>query len=471
MGANECIKIEDDEIKQIKKISKTYISENNGDLLLSNYFIERNTTDPRQNNWTNIYRDQLHCIQDNVVNFFMYMYIVDCFATLRTGSGNSSDHCQHLLAKQKYTGLQKTQQHLQNQFYTKDHWNQALDLFGKAQRTYHAFNRLAHLWKLSRATFKIKEDLSLQTIDPDRSQCITIYQDHALYLFTLADLINVIKSALSNCSNFFVKPLYPRNPYTNRPFSTSTLLNIYLAIKRSSFTMPVLFHLFFLAEFDIVKYGFDNEAIIRDVYIKNYVKTTNSIHLFVDVRDMLKRMDPRRRIRVHRDFPKDILVNIMRPYLELYFTYYFSISNTEKKLRSYHELKQKLNHFITFNPQFGRRIMIEQANDNIMISNVLHFRQGGPLKKRPIYISGFNMKHAMFHQSHYHNDNTEHSLSDDEEDQEEEHDDNTETDNDEADEDNNDTIQDQDQEEPDGEEDDDEIVVLSDQAEEHGEEP
>jgi hypothetical protein len=242
--------------------------------------------------------------------------------------------------------------------------------------------------------------------------------------------------------------------------------------------MPVLFHLFFLAEFDIVKYGFDNEAIIRDVYIKNYVKTTNSIHLFVDVRDMLKRMDPRRRIRIHRDFPKDVLVDIMRPYLELYFTYYFSISNTEKKLRSYHELKQKLNRFVTYNPHFGRKIMILQpinnSNNINNSSNVFCFREGGPLKKRPVYIQGFNVKHASFYQSSYHNDNNNddvyRSLSYDE------HDNNTDDNNNDT-----DDEEDEEQEEPedaedhyqyeaeqDAEEDADAeiVIVMSDQEEE-----
>ncbi len=447
MGANEYIKMED--VSDLPSNSKQ---------LSVNYFTG-------ENDWPKIYRDQLHCIQNSTINFFMYMYIVDCFATLRVMSAHES--CPHLQARQKFIGLHKTMDHLQNNFYTKENWDQALDLFGKAQRTYYALNRLAYHYKRKRATFKIKEDLSLHIIDPSHSHCITVYQDNALYLFTLADLINVIKSALMNCSNFFVKPLYPKNPYTNRPFSMGTLLDIYLAIKSSTFTMPTLFQLFFLAEFDIQKYTFENEAIIRDVYIKNYVKTTNYAYLYVDVKDMLKRTDLRKRIRIHSDFPKDILVDIMRPYLELYFTYNFSISNTEKKFRSYYDLKAKLNEFIKYNPLFGRKIMILQPMKN----SVLPFTQNSPLKKRPFYIGGFNMKHIPFYHSTYHNervpsDDEEDEAEDDagSEDEEEEDDAGSEDEEEEDDAGSEDEEADQDDSSRDTEilEEDDEIVISSD---------
>lgn len=333
--------------------------------------------------WEIIYAKQQDSIQRNVMYFCMYTYIVECFANLRSVTQTVDE----LEVRIKFRKLKKILCSVKdNIFYTDEQWNQVLDLFCKAQRIYHTLNRFVRRWRIRRSVYKINQDLGLQLIDPTRVQCISIYQDRALYLFTLADLINIIHSALSRCVNFFVDPLHPKNPYTNLPFSTAHLLEIYLAVKQSHFTMPVLFQLFFLSDFNVSRFAYENEAIIRDMHIKDYVKNTNHLHLHVDVKDMLRQLDRPRRLRIDKEFPKDVLVNIMRPYLYLYFVYSFSISQTEKKYKSICLLKYKLKQFIDFNPRFGRKIMILRE----------------PNKKRPTYIAGFDAKHLSFHHVNIH---------------------------------------------------------------------
>jgi hypothetical protein len=54
-------------------------------------------------------------------------------------------------------------------------------------------------------------------------------------------------------------------------------------------------------------------------------------------------------------FPKDLLINIMKPYLELFITSQYSLLYVD---RIYYKklLKQKLFEFNKFNPTFGRKI-------------------------------------------------------------------------------------------------------------------
>ena len=59
------------------------------------------------------------------------------------------------------------------------------------------------------------------------------------------------------------------------------------------------------------------------------------------------------RINIHTNFPKQKLVDIMKPYLYLYYSHKYSLVTT-KKVHSKNILYSKLNKFYVFNPAFGR---------------------------------------------------------------------------------------------------------------------
>jgi hypothetical protein len=121
--------------------------------------------------------------------------------------------------------------------------------------------------------------------------------------------------------------------------------------------MPVLLNAFFQESFDIKRFAYNHEAIIRDVYLEDYVKKTPANELYLETLFMIKLFNRPKRLRIHNDFPKDRLVNIMRPYLRLYLIHEYSISDTSKRSDSYETLQEKMNRFIEYNPQFGRKIM------------------------------------------------------------------------------------------------------------------
>jgi hypothetical protein len=61
---------------------------------------------------------------------------------------------------------------------------------------------------------------------------------------------------------------------------------------------------------------------------------------------------------IHEDFPKDMLVNIFRPYLFYYYVINYSIKGTEKIRKYKNQLHIKLRQFYEYNTLFGRKICI-----------------------------------------------------------------------------------------------------------------
>ena len=261
---------------------------------------------------------------------------------------------------------------LSNPFITKEHKNELIELFCKLQRQYNAFAKFANRWKNLKAKIQVDYDMCLNPIDLKKTPHTIIYQNGAGYIFRIADLINIINSALVNCSQFFVDPLFPKNPYTNIPFTVAMLFHIYTSIRNSDFRMPILFQLFYDAEFDMKRFVYENEATIRDMYIKDFVKNTPSNTLRKNIIEMIYRIDNTHRLRISRDFPTDLLVNIMRPYLYLHLIYTYSLNHSDKKYCSLLKLKRKLKEFINYNPLFGRKKCIPNNEEGYKVVYNIH---------------------------------------------------------------------------------------------------
>jgi len=163
-----------------------------------------------------------------------------------------------------------------------------------------------------------------------------------------------------NSPDFFCEPYIPKNPYTNLPFSKGILYLIYDTIRHSNYRMSNLLHLYYLCNFDIDLFYYKHEAFIRDEYINNFIKTTTNNDLYPHVREMLRKVVIPNKLNIDIDFPKDILCNIMRPFLKLYLIHSSSISNTEYRYRVYFELKYKLSVFQEYNPAFGRKVFVRK---------------------------------------------------------------------------------------------------------------
>lgn len=248
---------------------------------------------------------------------------------------------------------------MENIFFTEEDRNTFLDYFSKIQKHYFAFIRLCTIWKYKRSRITVSDDLYLNPIDVNGKNVFVVIQHKKKYLFSIANLINMINTSLSNTCHFFSSPLILKNPYSNIIFNKADLYNLYFAIKQSSFIMPILFHYYFLTDFNITKFRDQYEGIIREISIKNYIKNSDHETLYNAVINMLK--SHKHRININPEFPKEELVDIMRPYLQLYYVSMYSLDEY-KKLNAFSELHRKLNKFYKYNPKFGRKIVKRECS-------------------------------------------------------------------------------------------------------------
>jgi len=241
---------------------------------------------------------------------------------------------------------------LNNMFLRNEKREEMIDLISKIQRTIHGFYRFKYLWRLRKAKWYNTADLYMNPISPTDKETIVIFENNTKYIFQLRELIRVVQSSLSNCCNFFPNPIPCKNPYTNLPLHKSNLYNIYFAIRRSQYRMPLLFEEFFHHNFNLNRFLIKNEELINDEYLNTYVENNCLTYVLENVVDMFKEHNIR--CHIHKDFPKDQLFQIMKPYLSLYFISNYSI-NSHKKGRAFRNLHRKLHLFDNYNKQFGRR--------------------------------------------------------------------------------------------------------------------
>jgi hypothetical protein len=241
---------------------------------------------------------------------------------------------------------------LSNIFLSEEKKEEILDTFCHIQRFVYSILRLKRIWKWNRANTYNTEDLYMNPIHEGDKNTITLLQNNTKYIFQIRELIGSINSSLSNSCHFFVEPLVCKNPYTNLPFDKASLYNIYFAVRASTFIMPTLLHQYFLSDFHLSDFGIMNQHIMNQEYLRTYVDNNCAQDIIEIVNDMFE--DHKMKIKINKDFPKDKLFMIMKPYLRMYFISNYSLNEFKKRLQ-FRILHKKLHDFITFNPQFGRR--------------------------------------------------------------------------------------------------------------------
>jgi hypothetical protein len=251
----------------------------------------------------------------------------------------------------KFSYFKKT---IDNVFMNGKTRNEFILKFCKIQRSYWALNRFVHNYKFRKAEMRVKTDLILNPIRESQHNVITIMHNNSKYLFTVGDLKNIIESALSNSPFLFSTPLAPKNPYNNIPFDRATLYNIYFFMKQGNFVLSNMFHNYFLCNFNLKRFRDENEVIIRKKHIESYCNNSDINELYFDALDMIKMNKFTKQLRIDAEFPRNQLVDIMRPYLAIYYTSMFSLNISERS-SSLTILNSKLRRFYNFNPKFGRR--------------------------------------------------------------------------------------------------------------------
>lgn len=322
--------------------------------------------------WTQAHNDVLDPVKpDYLLNHILYQYITSGFyAGVSIPAIPVLHSSLSISIKTKFEYIRAT---LNNPFFTDDFKADFLDRFSKAQRTYHTLARFAFRFRFRNAETKINHDVYLNPLELSMTNVIVLYQNHKNYLFSLSDLINLSNNALSNSSYFFSDPLVVKNPYNNMPFSKSMLYSIYFALKKSTYVMPILFHLYFLENFNLQQFKDANEVFIREYIIKKHVTNSATNVLFHNICIMFLQTRHAKKIVVDANFPKQLLIDIMRPYLYLYYSSMYSMIPHIKHRHSI-EFHYKITKFIEYNPNFGRKkvCMVPGGNGRKQVSTVFN---------------------------------------------------------------------------------------------------
>lgn len=272
-----------------------------------------------------------------------------------------------------------------NSFYTKELKEKLFDIFSKSQKHYFAFSRLAYIYKLNKYKIVVSDDLMLNPLDINHKNTFILIDNKSKYLFGLNDLITIIETAIGNSPNFFSEPLFPNNPYNKQQFTNATLYNIYFKMKHSGRLISTLFHFFFLDEFNLKTFSEDYEPFIRENSIKKYVFNSHFTTLHSGVLAMLKSNPYTKAYSIHKDFPKETLVDIFRPFLFYYYIYNYDIKGTSKIYNYKRILHIKLKAFYEYNKSFGRKtIKITRLFNKTVKTEYKYNSENIPFYKIPV---------------------------------------------------------------------------------------
>jgi hypothetical protein len=243
---------------------------------------------------------------------------------------------------------------LENTFYENELKEHIFDIFTRTQKYYYAFTRLAHIYRLKKHQYVVTDDLMMNQLVPNDKLTFILVENKSNFLFNINEIINIIETAIGHAPDFFSEPLHPLNPYNNQEFTKATLYNIYFQMKNIGRVMPLLFHCFFLENFDKDNFTEQHEPLIREQSIKKYIFNSPYTILYSSVISMLNNNQYTKKLSIHKNFPKDLLVDIFRPFLFHDYIANYYIKGSSKVYTSRHLLYSKLKKFYEFNPLFGR---------------------------------------------------------------------------------------------------------------------
>ena len=300
----------------------------------------------------------------------------------------------YYMVSKKYQFLK---QNLDNPFTNID--TEIIDIFRITQKYYRGFSRFANIWRHKRSKVQIEHDLYMTPLDRNSINVFSLLQQGNIYLFTASNLVSSINSSLMHAPNFFVEPLILKNPYTNVPFQKSDLYNIYFFLKQSPILMPSLFHNYFLSDFNLRIFRDENENTIRNMYIKSAIRNSTPDALSFSIGRMLQKYQPK--IIIDKDFPKDILTTIMKPYLELYYIIKYS-TEEYRILDSKAKLFYKLHKLYKYNPAFGHK-MVRLTRDRLSERMTKHttFNDNHIPFDEPVDTHIYQMSHLELVEANY----------------------------------------------------------------------
>ena len=257
------------------------------------------------------------------------------------------------------------------------------DLYMKCQRHYHSLIRFINIVKTRYSQSKNTCDLLLRPISDNDKHLYSVLQNGSKYLFRVSELQQIIITCIGNTDEYFPEVLVIKNPYNNEVFSWMELYRFYFYIKTHNYKLEELYHSYFISDFQDDLYVLKYEVIIRDRAITSHVKNAHYDSLYPDVLRMLiqyKSYIPI--IQISCGFPRKALVDIMRPYLHLYYYHLHFPQDLPRRYESEEKLIKKLIKLSVFNSTFGKRTV---SRDEDKQETIVKYSSVVPAFNKPIY--------------------------------------------------------------------------------------
>ena len=185
---------------------------------------------------------------------------------------------------------------------------------------------------------------------------INIIENNTLYHFRLTDLLTIITKSLLNYEEVgLIKPLMPKNPYTNIEFSKSNLYNIFYKTCESPILVPLLFHKFYLKHFDVREFTVENDSYLIYNSVVNYIDNSSDYDLYIDVLNFLEKSKRKLTFinieRLLRTIPISVIIKELKPAIKLYYLTKYSTSVMRRR-----DSELKIEKFlVSFNLKFKNR--------------------------------------------------------------------------------------------------------------------
>ena len=241
----------------------------------------------------------------------------------------------------------------------------AIDLYVKCQRYYHTIVKFVNIIKMRYIKAKNQFDLLLRPISENDKNIYVIIQSNTKYLFRVSEFQQIIVTCIGNTSEYFPLILDIKNPYNNMKINENILYNFYFYLKANNYKIDELFNAYFNSGFNNTEYISKYEIIIRDRSITNEVKNGHYDKLYPYVLKMfLHYKKCIGNIHISCGFPRKKLVDLMRPYLHLYFYQLYYPSDLPRKYDSEYLLEKRLRELSCVNPYFGERTVIHSTTDH-----------------------------------------------------------------------------------------------------------
>lgn len=212
------------------------------------------------------------------------------------------------------------------------------EFFYRAQRLYMILYKFVSRIK-TRKYIKQYNNEGLDLCGTPVQNPITLVEGKTAYQFSTKDLQKVVVNALTHHKYLIPEPLEPKNPYTNLPFSKHNLMLMYAHIQKKH----PLFSVYYKCNFNISVFHNQNRRLLLEYAIDGLDSNWTE-----DMIDDIYYICDNNNIKVHSDFPPDILYRVFKPYLKLLY----------KVRYMFHPGKQLsfwLDCFELYNPYFGMK--------------------------------------------------------------------------------------------------------------------